>query len=275
MNALKLWCTRFLRRMGFSIRKIGHYAQKTKDNVVDFIKEFILYKNKIILEYNLENNEECIGNADETPILLEPVDNKTVDIIGNKDINMITFGKDKERVSVMLTVLGNGEKLPPMIIFKGVENGTRYKSLLKNKYVKSKEIYIGYQVKSWLDENINSHYSSTINNIFKNNKSRYILLPPDLTSVMQPLDLVVNKPFKNNIRFQYRNQLQNRGCKNVKLTPDILIEFIYNAWYKKDIITDEMIRKAFKITGITTKADGSKNHLIKLPEHYAELFYVK
>ena len=26
MNALKLWYTRFLRRMGFSIRKIGHYA---------------------------------------------------------------------------------------------------------------------------------------------------------------------------------------------------------------------------------------------------------
>lgn len=36
-----------------------------------------------------------------------------------------------------------------------------------------------------------------------------------------------------------------------------------------------MIRKAFKITGITTKADGSENHLIKLPEHYAELFYVE
>lgn len=107
LNALKLWCTRFLRRMGFSIRKIGHYAQKPKDNVVNFIKEFILYKNKIIFEYNLENNEKCIGNADETPIWLEPVDNKTVDIIGNKDIHMITFGKDKERVSVMLTVLGN------------------------------------------------------------------------------------------------------------------------------------------------------------------------
>jgi hypothetical protein len=36
-----------------------------------------------------------------------------------------------------------------------------------------------------------------------------------------------------------------------------------------------MIRKAFKITGITTKANGSENHLIKLPEHYAELFYVE
>ena len=85
---------------------------------------------------------------------------------------------------------------------------------------------------------------------------------------MQPLDVVVNKPFKNNIRFQYRNWLQNRGCKNkIKITLDTLIEFIYNAWYKKDIITDEMIRKAFKITGITTKADCSENHLLKLPEH--------
>lgn len=44
---------------------------------------------------------------------------------------------------------------------------------------------------------------------------------------------------------------------------------------KKIMITDEMIRNAFKITGITTKADGSENHLIKLPEHYAELFYVE
>lgn len=31
-----------------------------------------------------------------------------------------------------------------------------------------------------------------------------------------------------------------------------------------------MIRNAFKITGIT-KIDGSENHLIKLPEHYAKL----
>ena len=49
MNSIKCWCTRFLRRMGFSIRKIGHYTQKPKENVVNFIKEFILYKNKIFL----------------------------------------------------------------------------------------------------------------------------------------------------------------------------------------------------------------------------------
>lgn len=86
-----------------------------------------------------------------------------MDIIGNKDINMISFGKDKERVSVMLTLLGNGEKLPPMMIFKGIENGTRYKTLLNNKYVKIKEIYIGCQVKSWFDEKM---YIKYLNNIW-------------------------------------------------------------------------------------------------------------
>ena len=50
-----------------------------------------------------------------------------------------------------------------MIIFKGVENGTRYKNLLKNKYVKSKEIYIGCQVKSRFDENM---YIKYLNNIW-------------------------------------------------------------------------------------------------------------
>lgn len=76
---------------------------------------------------------------------------------------MISFGKDKERVSVMLTLLGNGEKLPPMMIFKGIENGTRYKTLLNNKYVKIKEIYIGCQVKSWFDEKM---YIKYLNNIW-------------------------------------------------------------------------------------------------------------
>lgn len=50
-------------------------------------------------------------------------------------------------------------------------------------------------------------------------------MPPGLISVMQPLDVVINKPFKNIIRFQKRNWLQKRKDKNIKLTPDILIEF--------------------------------------------------
>lgn len=289
--------------MRFPYKKISLYTPKPKENIINFIKNFILYKNRFIFENNLENNYECIGKADETPIWLDPIENRKIDIKDNKDINMITFWKEKERVSVMLTILGNGNRLPPMIIFKGEENETKYQQLIKNQYAISKKIFIGCQIHSWFDENIYMkylnniwfgdsiykrkertlliinrailHYSNDINSIFEINKSKYILLPLGLTSIIQPIDLVINEPFKNNIRVQYRNCLQNRKNENEKLTHDMLINFVYNAWYKDEIITKNMIINSFNITGLTKKLDVSENHLIKCPENYIEFFSIE
>ena len=55
----------------------------------------------------------------------------TIDKIGNKIIKVKTFGSDKERISVLLGIIPDGEKLPPLIVFQGKPNGTIKKNLKK------------------------------------------------------------------------------------------------------------------------------------------------
>ena len=56
---------------------------------------------------------------DETPIWFEMVSLTTITKIGEKCINVKTFGSDRARISVILCISSNGYKTPPLLIFKG------------------------------------------------------------------------------------------------------------------------------------------------------------
>jgi hypothetical protein len=43
----------------------------------------------------------------------------TIELKGTKNVKISTFGNDKSRVSVIFAIAGKGEKLAPMMIFKG------------------------------------------------------------------------------------------------------------------------------------------------------------
>ena len=51
------------------------------------------------------------------------------------------------------------------------------------------------------------HFSSEITNIFEKYDSNFVLIPPGLTYVLQPLDTHVNKSFKANVRAEYHKWL--------------------------------------------------------------------
>ena len=78
----------------------------------------------------------------------------TIDKIGNKTSKVKTFGSDKERISVLLGILAECRKLPPLIIFRGKPNGTIEKNLKKNRLVMDKKIFIVCQDNSWVNESI-------------------------------------------------------------------------------------------------------------------------
>ena len=70
-----------------------------------------------------------IINIDETPIYFEMPEQTTIELKGTKNVKISTFGNDKNRVSVILAIAGNGEKLAPMMIFKGQPGKTNEKKL--------------------------------------------------------------------------------------------------------------------------------------------------
>lgn len=97
------WSYRFLRRHGFSIRRIFHVGQfvprdssqlKTK-----FINEIIDARKNNYIDY-LEN--EKVINMDETPCYLDMNMDTTIDFQGSKNIEIINSGRNNYRISIIL-----------------------------------------------------------------------------------------------------------------------------------------------------------------------------
>ena len=89
---------------------------------------------------------------DETPFFLNMQKNKTIVIKGSKQVIIKTQGQEKCRFSCMLCILADGDKLPPLVIFKAKDKGRVYKNLLDDPNVKlwtSKEIVDRWFKKIW------------------------------------------------------------------------------------------------------------------------------
>ena len=119
----------------------------------------------------MKYSDDLIGNLDETPLYFNIAPNYSFSQKRKKSIIKRTQSQDKCHVSVILTILANGGKLPPLlIIFKGVSHGKIYKDLKNNTYVKNNMIYIECNAKAWLTKDIS--YNWLI--IFGENIRKYI-----------------------------------------------------------------------------------------------------
>ena len=123
----------------------------------------------------------------------------------------------------MLSFSSNGEKIPPLVIFKGGKDATKEKKLKEYISYKKYKIFALYQENTWADIEI---YFYWLDNVFINNKiisnsskkililvlttthydnnilekfikfiSTFILIPPGLTRFIQPLGVSINGPF--------------------------------------------------------------------------------
>ena len=52
------------------------------------------------------------------PCYIENPGNETIDIKGDKNINIKIFGKEKCHITIVLRIITSWEKLPPLLILK-------------------------------------------------------------------------------------------------------------------------------------------------------------
>ena len=83
---------------------------------------------------------------------------KTLNLIGDKEIKVKSFNKTHIRITVMLIILGNGKSLPPFVVFMGKPKGTKETKFRKHPKVLSGDIYVSCQEKSSVDENTMKTY---------------------------------------------------------------------------------------------------------------------
>lgn len=118
------------------------------EKIYEFKKDCMITR----IYYNIDENLNYIGNVDETPCWKEMIIEKTIAKIGEKEIRVKSFNMEQHRFSLVLCILGNGSKLPPMIAFKG-KSGAILEKRLQN-FVKDKKFNIKIACKehAWVDK---------------------------------------------------------------------------------------------------------------------------
>lgn len=210
------WCYLFMKRNGLCMRVRTHLAQR----MPEFYQEKTENFHKHIVNFRRIKNYEYsqIINMDEVPVNFYVPGNKTVDIKGRKSITIKTTGNEKNRFTVVLTCCADGSKLPPMIIFKR-------KKIPKNEIPEG--IIVHVQGSGWMDEqgmkvwssevllkrqggkeknpallvfdSFKAHLSEQFKNFAKKNNIDLAVIPEELTCQLQPLDVSINKPFKDSM----------------------------------------------------------------------------
>jgi hypothetical protein len=136
-------------------------------------------------------------------------------------VTIKTTGTEKQRCAVMLAVTANWDKLPPYVIFKR-------KTLPKEKFPPG--IHVRVQENGWMDQDLVKDWVNKVwdrrPGALRRQKARLVLdsfrghfkedvkklqrgrtdvavIPGGVTSILQPLDISINKPFKESLRRFY------------------------------------------------------------------------
>jgi hypothetical protein len=101
-------------------------------------------------------------------------------------------------------------------------------------------------------------------------KIRTALIPPGLTSLVQPLDTAVDAPFKKLLQEEadvYMEELENNGGMPQPWTlrdrRQMATVIVGRAWERLQADPD-LIQRAFLNCGISIHPDGSEDHLINI-----------
>jgi len=232
MGALQRMCYRILQKNNYSLRRASHLGQplpcKSMDLFYDFFRDIIRKRQELGI-YDTDTDYARIVNIDETPIFFEMTTDKTYNKKGAKVVSIETKGNEKKLISCVLAVCANGRKLTPTLIFKGGKDGNlegRYKNL---QCVKDRKIAIYFQSNAWCDEGIFKKWVKDVymhyeekelqkkcilimdkapSHIYRSKfldkkKKSYVFIPGGLTRYLQPLDIGINRQFKDHLKNLY------------------------------------------------------------------------
>ncbi len=115
-------------------------------------------------------------------------------------------------------------------------------------------------------DTFSAHLTEAVREEFARIGSKLLIIPGGCTSVLQPLDVSLNKPFKSYIRRQwYERMVSEAEIGAAKITPaskSTLMELIANA---TDIVesNSQGVVKSFQVTGILKKPDCTRSDALQ------------
>ena len=276
------WCSRFMKRHNLVIRQQTKISQKLPTDLEEKITEFqrFIIKCRKRHDYSMAS----IANMDETPTWFDMPSSKTVNKAGKKTVYVRTSGHEKVRFTTVLACLADGTKLKPMVIFKR-------KTMPKEIFPPGVVIHV--HPKGWMDEDgmkvwiekvwrarpgglmktrtllvlgsFSGHLTDVVKRSLKEENTDMAVIPGGLTSVIQPFDVCLNKPFKDRLREQWNGWMTSdektytpSGNMQRASLPTVC-QWVLNAW--GDMKTDS-VTYSFKKCGISNTLDGTEDDLL-------------
>jgi hypothetical protein len=175
-----------------------------------------------------QHDQDYILNMDQTPIPFTYNSRKTHKIVGRSTVHVQKSTNDKKRAMFAITVTASGKILKPLVIFKGARNGR----IVQREFPTYENNVIHLcQVNAWMDEeamlvwieqvlcpHIETAPPGILPVLFLDSYRCHMMasvvgkiqdlgvevdhIPGGCTSICQPVDIGVNKPFKNRLHQQ-------------------------------------------------------------------------
>ncbi|CAB4421032.1 unnamed protein product [Rhizophagus irregularis] len=160
---------------------IGFYGDSTNEFktssrwIFVFMKRYNLSQHRTEKLFELSN----IFNMDETPVWFDMAGNFTIDNRSEKTIQIC--GTD-------------GTKFPPICIFK-------------------EHLEINNTPTMMVYDSFREHLEESVKTKFRDKGIDLAVIPGGLTSICQPLDVTINKPFKDNLRKEWHIWMAGSGAE--------------------------------------------------------------
>jgi hypothetical protein len=254
-DAIRSRVRRMFRKWGLSYRRGTHKAQNTRYCIL-VISDFVEHVKFRIRALGV--GEDDVFNVDQTNIKYSMESRNTYATTGTKTV-AILGSESSNRCTVMLGCsLSGNYKLQPYLIFKGSSKTTgRIYQEIKRRVGFPEDCQYGVQEKAWMNEDqmlewiklvwkpfavsrgsrllylildeCPTHLTSKVKRAFDDCRTEIDFIPGGYTAKLQPLDIGINKPFKNYVTESFEAWLVANTTNNKPLRQDVS-NWISEAW---------------------------------------------
>lgn len=249
----KDWFIGFKKRHRLSIKKPQtlEYARKKAGSDPFIIEGYFDLLQKTLIDLDLVDKPKQIFNIDETSFALDPTKTK---VVGQKNApsSRVTAGPARESTTVLMGGNADGQKLPPLIVFKGKNIWDTWMApstpgvpetcyaASSNGWMES-DIFSNYFQKTFLTccgsdrpilliyDGHTTHVDERVIQSAIDNNITIMKLPPHSSHILQPMDLAVFKSLKSAWDQKLaRYQRHQQGVKISKRDFSVLLTTIWN-----------------------------------------------
>ncbi|CAI7903603.1 unnamed protein product [Closterium sp. NIES-54] len=259
-NASSHWSQRFRDRWNLVMRVKTKVGQRLSAECAKDCESFWKFVRINRARHNIDLAR--IINADQTPFFVEMPAERTIEHRGARSVPIRTAGYEETRLTVMLACTASGEKLRPW------DNGWMDESAVQTWLTKEVLPHLNPQRGQnarramLVLDSYRGHITQAMLQAYRTHSITLAVIPTGCTSQIQPLDVST----KAAVRARYAKWFMREGIHlktkagNLRRPPHpVVLQWIAEAW---DQVPKKVIIEAFRHCGISSKLDGTENHLV-------------